>query len=72
MGLAGKTEATLWGPKGGGRTVFQEEGPAYLICLNFRFHERIHFFVVVVDIFISLLITMASIKNVFDKHWINE
>lgn len=70
MRLAGKIEATMCGPRGGGRTVFQEESPAYLICLNFRFHERIHFFVVV-DTFISLLITMFSIKNIFDKHWLN-
>lgn len=62
----------MCGPRGGGRTVFQEEGPAYLTCWNFRFHERIHFFVVVANIFIPLHITMPSIKKIFDKHRLNE
>lgn len=72
MGLTYKIEATMYGPRGGGRTVFQEEGPVYLTCWNFRFHGRIHLFVVVANIFIPLLITMLSIKKLFDKHWLNE
>lgn len=67
----GKIEATMCIPRGGGRTVFQEEDAGYFICLKFRFHERILFFVVVVDIFIPLLVTMSSIKKIFDKHWLN-
>ena len=41
--LMGKTEATMCGPRGGGRAVLQGEALRVFPCSDFRLHERIHF-----------------------------